>query len=77
MSYGTNLAEMFRELGVCGGNVLKGTRPADLPVPQSTKFEFVINATTAKAFGLAIPAAVISSLTKSSNKMHQMSAFGP
>jgi len=60
MSYGTNLSEMFRQLGVYSGNVLKGAKPADMPVLQSTKFEFVINATTAKALGITIPAGVIS-----------------
>jgi putative ABC transport system substrate-binding protein len=60
MSYGTNLTEMFRQLGVYTANILKGSKPADMPVLQSTKFEFVINATTAKALGVTIPPDVIS-----------------
>jgi putative tryptophan/tyrosine transport system substrate-binding protein len=55
MSYGTDGADMYRHLGVYTGNVLKGAKPADLPVQQSTKFEFVINRTTAKTLGLEIP----------------------
>ena len=60
MSYGTDLADMFHQVGVYTGSILKGAKPADLPVLQTTKFEFVINRTTAKALGLTIPAGVLS-----------------
>jgi putative ABC transport system substrate-binding protein len=60
MSYGTDLAEMFHQVGVYTGSILKGAKPADLPVLQTAKFEFVINRTTAKALGLTIPAGVLS-----------------
>jgi len=60
MSYGVDLAEMAHQVGVYTGNILKGAKPADLPVLQTTKFEFVINRTTAKALGLTIPAGVLS-----------------
>jgi putative tryptophan/tyrosine transport system substrate-binding protein len=57
---GTDLADMFHQLGVYTGSILKGAKPGDLPVLQTTKFEFVINRTTAKVLGLTIPPGVFS-----------------
>jgi putative tryptophan/tyrosine transport system substrate-binding protein len=54
MSYGTNLADMARQVGIYTGSILKGAKPADLPVTQATKFEFVINLQTAKSFGIEV-----------------------
>jgi len=60
MSYGTDFTEAFRQVGVYTGKILRGAKPTDLPVTQSTKFEFVINLQTARSLGIEVPPGVLS-----------------
>jgi putative tryptophan/tyrosine transport system substrate-binding protein len=59
MSYGTDIADALRQLGVYAGRILKGAKPADLPVVQESKFELIINGQTAQMLKITVPSSLL------------------
>jgi putative ABC transport system substrate-binding protein len=70
MSYGPDFTDLFRRAADIVDKILRGTKPGDIPVEQPTKFEFVLNLTTAKALGLTIPASFLSFVDSWSHKKY-------